>query len=508
MGAVRPLDRGFLRRRLARVERRAFPASSMNIVEPILFQARYQPEAPALCAQGIDVISYARLVAMMNNVARGTIAKGLSRGQVAALSIEDPLLHAIVILGLAQVGIVTVSVAMHEPPTGLKLDAVIQEKKYPFAPEVPHLTINHGWLMGDGTPVEIWPRGDQASDAVTRILLTSGSTGEAKAVALTHRQAMARNARFEYAVGNRLPTCSRIYLHMGIAAALGYQFLTYLLGRGGTMFFRGDSIENTLRAFEVFRVEAMLATPITLSQLLANCDQYPSIDLHLDTIISGGSLLPRQLAERVRPRLCKHLITGYGSTETAISATAPAHQIAHIDGAAGYVTPGMHIEIVDETDRPLPAGAEGIVRVASEFGVNHYIDDPVESAKVFRNGWFYPGDLGSLTADNLLIISGRQSDVLNAGGGKMAAEKVEAALLSFDGVKEAAVFMATNDIGVDQVWAAIVADKEIDAERLRTHCRLHMPEVFVPAHVVTLDSLPLNAMGKIDRRQLKIIIKG
>jgi acyl-CoA synthetase (AMP-forming)/AMP-acid ligase II len=480
----------------------------MNIVEPILFQAKYQPGAPALCAQGIDIVSYERLIAQMNNVARRALANGLKRGDVAALSVEDPLLHAVLMLGLTQLGIVTVSVGMHKPPAGLKLDAVIKSTQYPHAQQARHIAMDHGWLMGNGAAVELSPCGGEASDEIARIVLTSGSTGDPKAVALTHQMVMARNARFEYVVGNRHPTCARVFMNMGLAAALGFQFLVYLLTRGGTMFFRGESMENTLRAFEIFRVEAMLATPVTLSQLLAVCDRHPSIDLHLDTIISGGSLLPRQLIERVRPRLCSHLITGYGSTETAISATAPAHRIAHIDGAAGYVTPGIRIEIVDEADRPVPGGTEGIVRVASEFGIDRYIDDPVESAKVFRDGWFYPGDLGSLNADNLLIISGRINDVLNAGGGKMAAEKVEAALLAFKGVKEAAVFMATSKLGVEEVWAAIVCGEKVDSEGLRAHCRPRMPGVFVPVHVVVLDSLPVNATGKIDRPRLKSMLAG
>jgi acyl-coenzyme A synthetase/AMP-(fatty) acid ligase len=317
---------------------------------------------------------------------------------------------------------------------------------------------------------------------------------------------MARNARFEYVLGNRHPTFSRVYMHMGLAAALGYQFLIYVLGRGGTIFFRGDSIENTLRSFEIFQIETMLATPTTLAQLLTDCDQHPTIDIRFDTIVSGGSLLPRSLAERLRPRLCSHLITGYGATETAISATAPAHRIAHIPGAAGYVTPGIRIEIVDEADRPVPTGSEGIVRVASDFAADCYIDDPVETALVFRSGWFYPGDLGSLTADNLLIVSGRQNDVLNAGGGKMAAEKIEAALASFKGVTQAAVFMATSKFGVEEVWAAIVCSESVDSEALRAHCWPRMPLVFVPAHFATLEALPTNATGKIDRPRLKDLV--
>jgi acyl-CoA synthetase (AMP-forming)/AMP-acid ligase II len=478
----------------------------MNVVDPILFQAKYQPEAPALCAQGIDVVSYARLAAQMNNVARRALSSGLKRGAVAALSIDQPLLHAAVILGLTQAGIIPVSVAMYKPPAGLQIDAVLSHTNYPFALAARRLALDHSWLMGDGAPIERTRDTRSESDEICRIVLTSGTAGDPKAVALSHTMVTARNARFEYVLGNRFPTFSRVYLHMGLAAALGYQFLIYLLGRGGTVFFRGDDVDNTLRAFEVFRIQGMLATPTTLSELLKLCDRHPSIDIHLDTIVSGGSLLPQALIERVRPRLCTHLVTGYGSTESAISATAPAHRIAHIEGAAGYVTPGMRFEIVDEADRPVAAGSEGIVRIASEFGVDRYIDDPIETAEVFRDGWFYPGDIGALTPENLLIISGRRNSVLNAGGGKLSAEKVEAALMSFQGVSEAAVFMATNALGVEEVWAGIVCSEKVDSESLRAHCRPRMPAVFVPAHVVTLEALPINATGKIDRPRLKEMV--
>jgi len=480
----------------------------MNVVDPILFQAKFQPEAPALCAQGIDVISYARLVAQMNNIARRALASGVTPGSVVALSIEQPLLHAALILGLTHAGIVPVTVAMYRPPSGLKIDAVLCNTNYPFAVEARRVTVDHSWLMGDGAPLERAPAPRSDSDDICRIVLTSGSTGDPKAVALSHKMVAARNARLDYVLGNRHPTFARVYLHMGLGAALGYQFLIELLGRGGTVFFRGDSVENTLRAFEVFRIEAMLATPTTLTEMLAHCDRHPSVELHLDTIVSGGSLLPQALAERVRPRLCTHLITGYGSTETAISATAYAQRIAHIEGAAGYVTPGVRFEIVDEADRALPAGREGIVRIRSEFAVDRYIDDPVESALVFRDGWFYPGDIGALTAEGLLIVSGRQNSVLNAGGGKLAAEKVEAALTAFKGVSHAAVFMATSAAGAEEVWAGVVCSETIDTERLRAHCRQRLPGVFVPAHVVTLEALPINATGKVDRPRLKEILLG
>jgi acyl-CoA synthetase (AMP-forming)/AMP-acid ligase II len=479
----------------------------MNIVEPILFQARYQPGAPALCVLGKHVVSYAVLRTQMNNVARRAIAYGLKRGSVAAVSTDQPLVEAALILGLTQVGIIPVSVGML-PPAGLKIDAVIGATKHQFAPAAQQLPLDDSWITGDGAPVETTPDTASEDDEVCRIVMTSGTTGDPKAVALTHKLVTARVARFEYLFGSRLPTLSRIYLGLGLASSFGYYFLPYVLGRGGTIFFHGASLENALRMFEVFRIQAMVASPSMLAQFLAICDQHPSSEIHFDTIVSSGGLLPRSLVERIRPRLCTHLITAYGATETASSASAAAHRIARTEDAAGYVTPGARIEIVDEADRPVPAGTEGIVRVASEVAVDHYVDDPIESAQVFRNGWFYPGDLGSLTNDNLLVISGRQNSLLNIGGEKMAAERIEAVLASFDGVREAAAFVATNKVGVQEVWAAIVCRKNTDIKNLRAYCRSQMPSHFVPAHIVSLDALPMSAMGKVIRPRLKEMVTG
>lgn len=475
----------------------------MNVIEPILFQARYQPEAPALCAQGIDVVSYVRLIGQMNNIARRAIGHGLKRGDVVVLAIDQPLLHAAVILGLTQAGIIPISSAGHKPPLGLKIDAVIANTTYPFLEHVPHLALDYSWLVGDGNRVSGVSDASRGSDEVCRIVLTAGSTGEPKAVALTHRMLMARIARFAYLMGNRLPTFSRLFIGIGLASSLGYYFLIYVLCRGGTVFFRGEAPDHTLRSFEIFRIQSMLTTTATLNQFLELCDLHPSIDVHLDTIVSGASYTPPPLIERARPRLCAHLITGYGSTETGRCASAPAHRIAHIPRAVGYVAPGARVEVVDEADRPLPAGAEGIIRIASEYGIDRYIDDPVELAKVFRGGWFYPGDFGAITTDNVLIINGRTNDVLNAGGGKIAAENVEAALMAFPGVNEAAVFMATSKRGVEEVWAGIVCGEKIEVERLRMHCQSRVPDVFVPAHIIVLDALPLGPTGKVDRPRLK-----
>ncbi|MGB6537311.1 MAG: class I adenylate-forming enzyme family protein [Xanthobacteraceae bacterium] len=478
----------------------------MNIVEPILFHAKNRPEAPALCTPGDDVITYARLAARMNNVARRAIAAGLKRGNVVALSIPDQLTHSVVILGLTQMGIIPISVGMRRPPAGLRIDAVLGTTHYPFAPQALHLPLDFSWIMGDGRPVEASSDSASEDDEICRIMLTTGTTGEPKAVALTHKLGLARNARFQFLQGSHLPTCSRIFMNVGVATAVGYYFLTYMLARGGTLFFRGDHIENTLRSIGTLRVQGMITWTGNLPHLLEICDRDPSCAFHLDAIFCGGSVLSQAMYDRVRPRLCSHLLCRYGATETGTTAAAPAQRIAHIPGAVGYVVAGATVEIVDELDRCLPIGSEGIVRIANEVAVDCYLDDAAASAQYFRNGWFYPGDLGSLTKDNLLIISGRVNSVLNLGGAKMEAEKLEAVLTSFRGLTQAAIVLVKTESGADEIWAAVVRSETLDAESLLAHCRQRMPPAFVPKRVVALGELPLNATGKLDRARLAQIL--
>ena len=141
----------------------------------------------------------------------------------------------------------------------------------------------------------------------------------------------------EHLLGGRFSAYSRIYMNIGLGVCAGYWFLVYILGHGGTAFFAGESLEDTLRSFEIFQIQAISTTPAMLAQLLAHCDQHPSIEVHVDTITSTGGIFPRALLERVRPRLCSHVVTRYGSTEVGGAAAAPAERIAHIEGAAGYV---------------------------------------------------------------------------------------------------------------------------------------------------------------------------
>jgi acyl-CoA synthetase (AMP-forming)/AMP-acid ligase II len=171
-------------------------------------------------------------------------------------------------------------------------------------------------------------------------------------------------------------------------------------------------------------------------------------------------------------------------------------------GAVGYLTPGVRAQIVDRDGVVQPPGHEGLLRIRSEFAVDRYLGEPSGSERVFRDGWFQPGDLATLDAEGLLVIKGRDKNVLSIGGDKISPEVIEAAVAAFPDIAEVAVTSLPNALGNHEIIAVIVGKAEIDLEALGRHCAAQLSPQFVPAHFAVTDRLPRNDMGKIDRRQL------
>jgi acyl-coenzyme A synthetase/AMP-(fatty) acid ligase len=118
----------------------------------------------------------------------------------------------------------------------------------------------------------------------------------------------------------------------------------------------------------------------------------------------------------------------------------------------------------------------------------------------FRDGFFWPGDRARL-ANGRLYVEGRTDDIINFGGRKVSPELVEAALLEFPGVREAACYPISDGAGGIAVAAAIVADPALDRMGLRRHAQQRL-DLVAPVRYVEVAALPRNAMGKLERDKL------
>ena len=477
----------------------------MNIVDPILFQCRRQPAAAAICVpgSGIGLISYSRLERYIHNITARLHALALPERSIVAVNIPDLIFHVAVTLALTRIGMITLSLREGDVFPPIPIDAVITDTPLSFDNIGRIILADMSWTEGDGQPLETHLLPQSHEDDLCRIILTSGTTRQPKAVAISHKLLAARMARHLTVFGNRLSDCSRIYSDVPVSSSLGFQFLIYALWRGGTAVFPGRNFENTLRAFEDFKVQCLVGSPGGSENLLRWFDLVPTYRSNIQGMFCGGDVLSQSLSHRLRARICSHLVTFYGSTEASMSATAHAHEIADVPRAVGFVTPGVDIQVVDHANTILPSGDEGRVRIRSAYAVDDYFGSPEESRLVFREGWFYPGDLGAVRADGLRVITGREQAVLNLGGDKISAESVELVLMQFDGVREAAAFSSPNEYGNNEIHAALSSRQKLDEQLLRTHCAARIPRAFVPAKYYFVDALPRNEMGKIDRRRLQ-----
>jgi acyl-CoA synthetase (AMP-forming)/AMP-acid ligase II len=480
----------------------------MNIVDPILAQCRYQPGAVALCVPGAPnaLITYAQLQHLIHNIARRALQVGLKRGDTVALLIDDPIGHAMLILGLTKAGVIGVSVRSAELPKELKIDAIIVAPGMAIPGGMRFLQADSSWTDGDGRPPD---KSDQPTnwDDACRIVLTSGTTGEAKAIGFTHRMVSERAARFDYLAGNALAANLRAYGDLGFSTSLGYLFLVHTLTRGGLLVLPGEHYQPAFDACELYGVNAWIGSPANLVKVVEYFENSHGRRCNLQVMLCGGSLLSKSLSERARGRICTNLVSAYGSTETNMVATAPAHITAQTPGAVGYLTPGMAVETVDESGRPLAAGSEGLIRIRGPFNVNEYVGDPGESAKAFRDGWFYPGDIGRVTSDDLLVITGRQKTVMNIGGEKVRPEIIEDMLTSLAEIEQAGVISVLNDVGIEEIWAAIVLRAPLNERQLFVHCQERLAPSFVPRRFVRVDEVPRNPMGKVDRTRLAQLLQ-
>lgn len=474
----------------------------MNIIDGFLLHAKHQPTEPAICAPGWNhnIVSYGRLLVFANNAAAHALAAGLRRGDVVAVCVQDPIFHWAMVLGLTRIGVISLSIVNATLPVGLRIDAVLSEASMPFDKMQRVIRIDQAWIEGDGNAPEMDL--EQNKDAIARIILTSGTTGDQRAVALSHDLVWRRIQTYDFAFGNRFPACSRIFIDVGIAANSGYLWPVYILSRGGTVFVRGSDAAETMQALSLYRVQGMVAAPAGMAEFLEYYEQSPAFLCPFEIMLSVGSKLATSLSDRIRARMCPYVVHGYGATEGNPVAGAYVHQTTHIKGAVGYITPGMIVQAVDDNGRICKAGDEGHIRFRGDKCVSGYVGNPPGSEKFFRDGWFHPGDIGAVTADRMLIISGRSKTIIDLGGDKINPEVIETVLMACPGIVHAIAFGRANALGIEQVWAAVETRSDVDPEAIRAHCGQRLARDMVPARVVRLAAMPRNAAGKIDRNQV------
>jgi len=159
--------------------------------------------------------------------------------------------------------------------------------------------------------------------------------------------------------------------------------------------------------------------------------------------------------------------------------------------------------VVGEDDQPMPVGEIGEVIARGPNIMKGYYNMPEETEAALRNGWLYTGDMGRFDEDGYLYIVERKKDLIIRGGLNIYPRDVEEVLNSHPAVIEAAVVGVPSERMGEEVKAFVVLSAAVDAETLKAYCREALANYKTPSEIEFVNSLPRNAVGKIDKKELR-----
>jgi long-chain acyl-CoA synthetase len=204
---------------------------------------------------------------------------------------------------------------------------------------------------------------------------------------------------------------------------------------------------------------------------------------------------PPQLMREVSALLPQTEFFGvYGMSEAAVSSASLAEQLAR-PGTVGRPLPGVQVSL-----------EHGELRVrGKDVVMKGYFNQPAANAEALREGWFYTGDLARQDAEGYLYIVDRKKDMVVTGGYNVYSKEVEQVLGQHPDIADAAV-VGVPDALYGEAVAAFVQPRpgvRLEAQAVVEYCRTQLAGYKKPRHVVFVDSLPRNSLGKVLKSELR-----
>jgi acyl-CoA synthetase (AMP-forming)/AMP-acid ligase II len=256
-----------------------------------------------------------------------------------------------------------------------------------------------------------------------------------------------------------------------------------------------------LRIVDAERITSVFLVPTLLRRLLAACEDrsgaaFPGVR----RLISSGSILHSRERDLIRRKLTPEFYNFYASTEGGGVSVLGPDDPDTVSGSIGRPVFGTEVDLVDTDHNPVPAGEVGAIRYRGGTVADGFYRAPEASAEAFRDGWYYPGDLGRYDPDGYLYLVGRAKDMIIRGGINIYPFEIEQLLLSHPDIAEVAVVAwPSPDLGEEV--AAFVVPKDptsaLDPGALTDFCRSSLAPYKVPRAFFATDEMPKNAMGKI-----------
>ncbi|WP_146588637.1 malonate--CoA ligase [Puniceibacterium confluentis] len=364
---------------------------------------------------------------------------------------------------------------------------------------------------GSGTLADLAALQDPVFDTVARgeddlaaLLYTSGTTGRSKGAMLTHRNLLS-NAQslvegWHFTADDVLLHALPIFHSHGLFVATNVM----LLAGGAMIFLPRFDLDTVLAGLP--EATAMMGVPTFYTRLLDDPRFDRALTRHMRVFISGSAPLLAETHERFQARTGHRILERYGMTETSMNTSNP-YEGERRAGTVGFALPGVEVKVCDpETGATLPRGEIGVLEVRGPNVFKGYWRMPEKTAEELRaDGYFITGDLAQIDADGYVCIVGRSKDLIISGGYNIYPKEIELFLDALDGVQESAVIGVPHPDFGESVVAVLVPQPgaALDLVRIKAAVDRDLARFKRPQRVEIVESLPRNAMGKVQKNQLR-----
>ena len=354
---------------------------------------------------------------------------------------------------------------------------------------------------------------DTSSETPAQIYYTSGTTGNAKGIVHAHRYLLAHN-EFELSHDTRH---DEVFHSTGewawIAGIVPGILGPWRFGAPIAVFARKGGYDplQTLHMLEKYEVRNLFATPTALRAMAALGDiasRYPGIGLRI--ACCAGEPLNPEVMRWFESQFGIVPFDYYGLSESyPLCGNFPTMKVRY--GSMGKPMPGWEVALLDEEERPVPAGETGEICLKARTNPHYplgYWNRPEDSAEVFGGEWFHTKDVARLDEDGYVWYEGRNDDVIISAGYRIGPFEVESALVSHPQVIEAAAVASPDELRGSIVKAFVrlmpnAEPNEALEREIKLHVREHLSAYAYPREIEFVDDLPKTLTGKIRRIELR-----
>ncbi|MFD4990309.1 amino acid adenylation domain-containing protein, partial [Streptomyces sp. NPDC058374] len=502
--------------------------------ELVAAQARRTPEAEAV-ASGPDSLTYAELEGRANRLAQHLVTLGVGPGTVAAICLERGVEMAVALLAVLKAGGAYVPLDPAHPAERLE---------YVLTDSGAALVLTHSTLAAHlpGADVPVLALDSEAARIAARpgrmpetgvtprdlayVIYTSGSTGRPKGVMVEHGSVAHGAASWDAAYGFT-PGPGRAPVRQLNVASMSFDVfvsdLVHALCHGGTLVIApADTVADPARLLDLMtgaRVTHLDTVPALVTALADEAERRGGRLPELRVLAAGADLWRSDDCRRLLARTAEGttVLNTYGVTEATVeSCLYPVRPDALPDTPGvpiGRPNPGVRMYLLDAALRPVPAGVTGDLYIGGPSVARGYRNRPGLTASRFVADPFgeepgarlyLTGDRARYLPDGTVEFAGRADQQVKVRGFRVEPGEIETALRSHPSVAAVVVAAGRDARGDTRLvgYAVPRAGHGFDPAALRAHLKGLVPAYMVPAVLVELDALPLNANGKVDRRAL------